>query len=366
MQTISYRIAVSPNGWTDQELGYKWMKKNFEPETRRFLINPDEYRLLILDGHNSHCTHDFCSFARDHNIIIICLPSHTTHVLQPCDVLIFSPLQIAWRKAVKAAGKVTKHTVAAVYSTARNVALKSETIVNSFRVTGIHPVDRHIIPEHKFEPATNTTTISDPLLNPPELAHDSIVHVDPPSILPPELELQNAAGPNHRHQAVQTPTTMFLGAPPQIPHTASKEMFISQNDELRLITEALMSEIQTQRLRLHFAKIENDKLRQVAFGRPKPKQALDTSGARELTAEEHLKALQEHEQQPIIREQAKVDRQREREHQREEQVARKEREKEQKAIDKLLGLAMTGFRAAEVRLGPKHTRRRRPVADPGE
>ncbi|KAG9225268.1 hypothetical protein CCMSSC00406_0007099 [Pleurotus cornucopiae] len=47
-------IAVSPNGWTDQELGSKWMEKTCKPETRKYLNDPKEYQLLILDGHNSH------------------------------------------------------------------------------------------------------------------------------------------------------------------------------------------------------------------------------------------------------------------------------------------------------------------------
>ncbi|KAF9487234.1 hypothetical protein BDN71DRAFT_1458729 [Pleurotus eryngii] len=150
---------------------------------------------------------------------------------------------------------------------------------------------------------------------------------------------------------------MFLGTPPLIPHSASKDMFISQNLELRSITETLINEIQTQRLRLHFAKLENDKLRQAAFGQAaKLKQTLDTSGARELTAEEHLNALQQHEQQPMLWEQEKVDQQQERERQRDEQAAKKEQERSQKAMDKVLGLAMTGFRAAENRLGPKQPR----------
>lgn len=87
---------ISPNGWTDQELGVLWMRKDFEPTTAQH--NPDKlYRLLILDGHNSHCTYQFCKFAFDHNIIIICLPAHTTHALQPCDVGVFGPLASSWK-----------------------------------------------------------------------------------------------------------------------------------------------------------------------------------------------------------------------------------------------------------------------------
>ncbi|KZP07206.1 CENP-B protein, partial [Athelia psychrophila] len=71
-------ILHSPKGWTDQELGSAWLERDFEPQTAA-KVKPNGYRLLILDGHNSHTTYRFCSFAAKHKIIILCLPSHTTH-----------------------------------------------------------------------------------------------------------------------------------------------------------------------------------------------------------------------------------------------------------------------------------------------
>ncbi|KAF9488762.1 hypothetical protein BDN71DRAFT_1402782 [Pleurotus eryngii] len=59
---ISHSIAVSPNGWTDQELCAIWMEQDFKPESAKILQSSIEYWLLILDGHNSHCTYHFCSF----------------------------------------------------------------------------------------------------------------------------------------------------------------------------------------------------------------------------------------------------------------------------------------------------------------
>lgn len=53
--------------------------------------------LLILDGHNSHCTYKFIALAEKHKIEVICLPSHTTHALQPCDVGVFGPLATTWK-----------------------------------------------------------------------------------------------------------------------------------------------------------------------------------------------------------------------------------------------------------------------------
>ena len=95
-------ISHSPKGWTDQELGSKWLERDFEPATAA--RNPSGgYRLLILDGHNSHCTYAFCTFAEKHNIIVVCLPSHTTHILQPCDVGVFGPLSKLWKSQVNKA-----------------------------------------------------------------------------------------------------------------------------------------------------------------------------------------------------------------------------------------------------------------------
>ena len=96
-------ISISPNGWTDQELGSQWLQNDFDPATREKAAG--QYRLLILDGHNSHCTFAFCKYAADHKILIICLPSHTTHALQPCDVGVFGPLAQSWKRVVTLASQ---------------------------------------------------------------------------------------------------------------------------------------------------------------------------------------------------------------------------------------------------------------------
>ena len=62
-------VSVSPKGWTDQELGLKWLEQDFEPNTGP--ETPEDYWLLILDRHNSHCTYPFIKFASEHHIIIM-------------------------------------------------------------------------------------------------------------------------------------------------------------------------------------------------------------------------------------------------------------------------------------------------------
>ena len=51
----SGHIALSENGWTDNELGLEWIQQCFEPNTRS-THSEGGWRLLVLDGHASHVT----------------------------------------------------------------------------------------------------------------------------------------------------------------------------------------------------------------------------------------------------------------------------------------------------------------------
>jgi hypothetical protein len=44
------------------------------------------YQLLILDSYGSHLTPEFDLFYTKHLIITLCMPLHSSHLLQPCDV----------------------------------------------------------------------------------------------------------------------------------------------------------------------------------------------------------------------------------------------------------------------------------------
>ena len=44
------RFAVSPKGWTDDELGFYWLVHIYDPYSKALLRHPSETRLLILDG----------------------------------------------------------------------------------------------------------------------------------------------------------------------------------------------------------------------------------------------------------------------------------------------------------------------------
>jgi DDE superfamily endonuclease len=91
-------FATSTNGWTTNELGLAWLRR-FHEDTRH---KGSRRRLLILDGHSSHINMAFISLADSLRILILILPPHTTHRLQPLDVGLFSPLAKAYTKRLDA------------------------------------------------------------------------------------------------------------------------------------------------------------------------------------------------------------------------------------------------------------------------
>jgi hypothetical protein len=51
------------------------------------------YRLLILDGHESHLNQDFKDYCKENDILTLCMPPHSSHILQSLHVACFSPLK---------------------------------------------------------------------------------------------------------------------------------------------------------------------------------------------------------------------------------------------------------------------------------
>ena len=91
-------IRVSENGWTDQEIGLEWLK-HFDQHTEQSTTG--RYRLLVLDGHSSHTSLDFIQYCDEHNIIALCLPPHSTHLLHPLDIGIFSALARLYKQLIQ-------------------------------------------------------------------------------------------------------------------------------------------------------------------------------------------------------------------------------------------------------------------------
>lgn len=57
---------------------------------------------MLLDGHTTHSINlDVFNLAREHGVIFLQLPKHTTHRLQPLDVSFFKPFNEYYNEAVE-------------------------------------------------------------------------------------------------------------------------------------------------------------------------------------------------------------------------------------------------------------------------
>jgi hypothetical protein len=148
-QEIAY-FAASANGWTDNSLGLQWLEKVFDPYTKTKAGN--RRRLLIVDGHSSHVNMRFIEAADRLRIIILILPPHSTHRLQPLDVGLFSPLATAYTKELNnlmfsSTGLVSmsKRMFYRMFKVAYTRAFTERNITSAFQKTGIWPFNPEIV-----------------------------------------------------------------------------------------------------------------------------------------------------------------------------------------------------------------------------
>ena len=299
-------ISISPNGWTDQELGFAWLQSDFDPATRDKATG--QYRLLILDGHNSHCTFSFCKYAADNKIVVICLPSHTTHALQPCDVGAFGPLAQSWKRVVTLASQsliaIKKDNLLLYYHTARVEALKPTTIQSAFCKTGIWPVNRDAIPLSAFDPSKNTTTqaaqplpahlpsiltptpIPSPIPTPTPSATTTTLHCN--TDIPAETAAEEL--PDKEEEPMER---YHIEVPPPLSGTSSCQALRAENMMLRDIIRQAGIALEEDYAQMKLMDLENERLRKCVFEKERRKNQpkLYSGQARHMTATEHLDSL---------------------------------------------------------------------------
>src|SRR2546423_5275702 len=88
-----WHFSCNMKGWTSNVHGMEWMKKIFEPMTRNKANGTK--RLLICDSHDSHISSDVIHHCIANDIVLMLLPPHTSHLMQPLDVGIFGSLKRA-------------------------------------------------------------------------------------------------------------------------------------------------------------------------------------------------------------------------------------------------------------------------------
>jgi hypothetical protein len=135
-------FSANTKGWTSNLHGLEWLKRVFEPSTRTKANG--QYRLLICDGHDSHISGSFIAHCLQNRIILLILPPHTSHLLQPLDVAIFGPLKKRLTAALShlnqaQLGRIQKHEWMEAYIQARADIFNLQNIESAWRGAGLFP-----------------------------------------------------------------------------------------------------------------------------------------------------------------------------------------------------------------------------------
>ena len=145
--------ACHPSGWIQAEIFTKWLA-HFISVVKPSVSEPV---LLVLDGHYSHTRNlEVIDMARESGVGIICLPPHSTHMMQPLDVSFMSPFKTYYSQEIENWLKsnigrvVTHYQVASLMRKAYVRAATVEVAVNGFRKTGIFPFNPNLFRENDF------------------------------------------------------------------------------------------------------------------------------------------------------------------------------------------------------------------------
>lgn len=172
--------GLSDNSWIDTHLFNQWFCYHvlkYAPSCRPLL--------LLLDGHSSHFQPAVVEMAAAEEVIIFCLPPHSTHITQPLDNGAFSALKSHWKEACREhmilnpGQVVTRYTFSRLFCKAYSRAFTIGNIMESFRDTGVYLFNRAALLPPESEPnlAQRTGLAYMPLFSPrPQHARKQHTH----------------------------------------------------------------------------------------------------------------------------------------------------------------------------------------------
>ena len=153
-------VTCNDSGWMDADTFTNWLKHFVD------FVKPsaDKKVFLVLDGHNTHVKNlKAIELARKENVIMLCLPPHTTHKIQPLDRTLFKHLQPYYDQAAERwlrthVGRViTPYQLCGLFNEAYCKAATMSTAINGFARCGIWPCSRDVFAESEFHASFSNT-----------------------------------------------------------------------------------------------------------------------------------------------------------------------------------------------------------------
>ena len=149
--------GTSPSGWINGDLYLKWL----EHFIKYTAASVNRKVLLIVDNHESHITLQACELCRNNGVVVVSLPPHCSHKLQPLDLSVFSSLKTAYYRRCSEwlhsnpGKRITQYEVASLFGDAYCSTGNIQKSVNGFRSAGIWPLNSTVFSDEDFRAAEN-------------------------------------------------------------------------------------------------------------------------------------------------------------------------------------------------------------------
>lgn len=107
--------------------------------------------LLLLDNHESHLDHQILKFAKNNDIVLLTLPLHCSHKLQPLDVSRYGPFKTYCNKSVdqwllnNPGVLMNMFNIAEIVGMSFPSAFTPSNIIRGFERTLIAPFNREVL-----------------------------------------------------------------------------------------------------------------------------------------------------------------------------------------------------------------------------
>ncbi|XP_063897876.1 uncharacterized protein LOC135118817 [Helicoverpa armigera] len=162
-------FAFNPeSGYINKDIFYLWLQHFIESVKP----TPEKKVLLLLDGHASHTKNlKAITYAKQHGVVLLSFPAHTTHKMQPLDVSFFKPLSLYYIDETEKwlrqnpGRTVTMFQVSMLFGKAYSRAASVGTAASGFAKTGICPLNKDAFSDYEFiVPEKENDEISPPIV----------------------------------------------------------------------------------------------------------------------------------------------------------------------------------------------------------
>jgi DDE superfamily endonuclease len=150
--------SAQPSGWMTTNNFIEYLKHFIKYSS----VSVNKPALLILDNHESHISIEAIELCKESGAVLLTLPPHCSHRLQPLDVSVYGPLKryysnacTSWMHANPGI-PMTIMNIASCFGFAYPSAFTPKNILAAFKATGIWPFNRDIYTAEDFEGKSNS------------------------------------------------------------------------------------------------------------------------------------------------------------------------------------------------------------------